>query len=314
MDYNAVAHPASQYTPRQNPTTPVRFVAMPCEASSKTEQQNQMLVHNHHFTCVRSQLIAFVCIQTLANWSQAVEPLSKQGTLILCGGGKPYNEQVLDTFWEHAGGANANIVIIPTAHPEMDSPDLVPIRIQLLSEPWTRRGVRSVTVCHTMNREEAETEGFAHSLDSATGVWIGGGDQRRLCEIYCGTRFHQALLDLFHRGGTIGGSSAGTAIQSELTILGEADGKTILVPGFGLLPDAVVDQHFLARNRIERLSRAVEVNPDMIGIGVDEYTAAVIQGHDISVVGKSTVSILRPTKIPGKTQLETLRPGSRVKI
>jgi cyanophycinase len=245
-----------------------------------------------------------VCSQALL----LVAELPRQhpaGTLILCGGGKPYNADVLDTFFECAGGTNAKIVVVPTAHPDMDDDKKNSNRISLLSDPWSERGAHSIVVRHTLDREEADSIDFCRAIDEATGVWIGGGDQSRLCETYQGTRFSQSLLALYQRGGVIGGTSAGTAIQSEWTIVGDNDRTTQLRKGFACLPGTIVDQHFLARNRTDRLVRALQQKPGLIGIGIDEYTAAVIHQNQLTVVGASIVTLFQP--IDGKTTFQTLK-------
>jgi cyanophycinase len=235
------------------------------------------------------------------------------GSLVLCGGGRPYNDDVLDAFWQLAGGEKARIVVVPTAHPDMDSPAKVAGRIGLVSAPWTKRGAASVTVRHTLSPDEANSQEFAAPLTEATGVWLGGGDQSRLLAAYRDTLFHREMLALLKRGGVIGGSSAGTAVQSEVTIVGQRDQQTLVERGFNFLPGAVVDQHFIARSRQARLERVVRQHRSLVGMGVDEYTALIIHGNEFSVVGKSTVSVYRCNG-SGDVASRVYRAGDKVEI
>lgn len=215
------------------------------------------------------------------------------GALVMGGGGRPYEPAVLDEVWTLAGGKNAHIVVVPTAHIDMDSRADAPRRIAIASSPWRDRGVKSITVRHTLNRDEADDDDFVAPFRTATGVWISGGDQSRLLETYRDTAVHRELVKLLARGGVVGGTSAGTAVMSELAIVGQRNQQTLLEPGFNLMPGVVVDQHFLARGRQRRLQRVIEQHPEFLGIGVDEHTALVVQCKSLRVVGKSSVTTYR---------------------
>ena len=52
-----------------------------------------------------------------------------------------------------------------------------------------------------------------------------------------------------------------------------------MAAGLGLLPSTVIDQHFEQRNRYGRLLMIVAQSPQLLGIGVDEDTAAVVHGR-----------------------------------
>ena len=97
-------------------------------------------------------------------------------------------------------------------------------------------------------------------------------------------------MALLARGGVIGGTSAGAAIMSRMMIVsGRTEAK--LGQGFDFLPGAVIDQHFLKRNRIKRLLGVVRSHPDLIGLGIDESTALVVdvRGKRLHVIGNSYV-------------------------
>jgi cyanophycinase len=72
---------------------------------------------------------------------------------------------------------------------------------------------------------------------------------------------------------------------------------TQMAAGLGLLPGVVIDQHFEQRNRYGRLLMMVSQSPQLLGIGVDEDTAAVVEGDVLSVLGRGAVTLLDPSNI-----------------
>jgi cyanophycinase len=200
---------------------------------------------------------------------------------MVCGGGK-LPETVRDRFVELAGGGDAKIVVIPTAHTYADRPEA-----QRLLEPWTARKVASAKLLHARSRQEADDAAFVRPLAEATGVWISGGVQARLTGMYLGTEVERQLKGVLARGGVIGGTSAGAAVMSRVMIVSGRTEAT-LGEGFDLLPGTVIDQHLLRRNRMERLLGVVRKHPDLIGLGVDEETALVVdvKARRLSVLGE----------------------------
>src|SRR5262249_48430279 len=79
--------------------------------------------------------------------------------------------------------------------------------------------------------------------------------------------------------------------------------------GFGLIADAIVDQHFSNRGRLPRLLGLLRNYPSQIGIGIDEETAVVIQGTEVSVLGNGTVSVCQPDA--AHPSVRVYRAGSR---
>lgn len=243
---------------------------------------------------------------------QAGDRQPQRGSLVLGGGGRPYDAELLDSFWQLGGGKQGRIVVVPTAHPDMDKPATIPRRIALTTGPWHKRGVKQVTVRHTRSRDEAEAAEFVRPLQDATGVWLSGGDQSRLLEAYRDTAFHRELLALLARGGVIGGSSAGTAVQSQVAIVGWRGEQPLVQPGFNFLPATVVDQHFLARGRQARLERVVKDQPALTGLGIDEFTTLIVQDASLRVVGRSTVSVYRADG--ERLKVREYRSGEKIEL
>src|SRR5262249_49918071 len=104
--------------------------------------------------------------------------------------------------------------------------------------------------------EEADAR-IAKMIDEADAVFLGGGDQVKLIAALSGTRTEKAIAELYARGGVVGGTSAGAAAVTQLTMAGgEIDIEGNLVeqyigPGLGLLGyDAIIDTHFSERRRL----------------------------------------------------------------
>lgn len=176
------------------------------------------------------------------------------------------------------------LVLIPTASEEADRAR----ERERMREPWLRRGLQNVVVLHARDREEAQGPGFVEPLRTASCAWLVGGRQGRLEERYVGTPVEHELHALLRRGGVVGGSSAGSAILSRVMIH-HGNPEPVEGTGFGILPGIIVDQHFLARQREPRLVTMLERHPELVGFGIDEATALVIQGDRWRVVGRSVV-------------------------
>jgi cyanophycinase len=214
-----------------------------------------------------------------------IEPAGVPGTLFLAGGGR-LPPEVLTRFVVLAGGEAGRLVVIPTATARAAADD----GAETLAV-WRERGLTDVVVLHTRDRTEADRPEFVAPLRTATAVWIGGGDQNRVAEAYLDTLVEAELRALLARGGVVGGTSAGTAVQSCLMIAGGRE-TARTARGFDHLPGFVLDQHFAARNRQARLAGVLAANPGHVGLGVDEGTALVVAGRRLDVVGRGSVHVL----------------------
>jgi cyanophycinase len=121
----------------------------------------------------------------------------------------------------------------------------------------------------------------------------------------------EALYKLLGRGGVIGGSSAGAAIMTRVMING-GNPEPEITTGFNLLPGVILDQHFLKRNRLPRLTAAIRANPGLIGLGIDEATAIVLENGKYKVIGESYV--IRMAMVDGKLQIEAFKDGDIIPL
>jgi cyanophycinase len=136
------------------------------------------------------------------------------------------------------------------------------------------------------------------ALEAATLIWMPGGDQNRFMKAIAGTGLDDVIRARYEAGAIVGGTSAGAAVLSDAMITGDADlksltaGKTVLAKGLGLWRDAIVDQHFLQRQRGNRLISAVLDHSALVGVGIDEGTAVIVRGAAFTVVGRSSVVVV----------------------
>jgi len=234
--------------------------------------------------------------------------VENKGALVICGGGD-LPEQIFDEFVALAGGVNAKIVMIPTAYP-FDSL----AEAERCYGGWFELDVASVHFIDSSSRDAADDDELIDALHHATGVWLGGGDQGRLADIYVGTKVQKAIQKVVERGGVVGGTSAGASAMSDLMIRYGSSSRAKLDQGLGLLNRAVVDQHFTQRARIRRLRRILEEHPDMIGLGIDEGTALIVRGNHLKVIGESKVIICRGATDQRVEWLDELSPGEEAHL
>jgi cyanophycinase len=211
------------------------------------------------------------------------------GSLVVAGGGR-LGDDLLLKFIELAGGMDAPLVVIPTAagYPSYDQDAGV-------ASDFRRLGAQNVQVIHTDDPAVANSSDFTKVLENAGGVWFGGGRQWRLVDAYAGTRAEEFFRAVLQRGGAIGGSSAGATIQGSYLARGDTKDNQIMMGdhevGFGFIKNIAIDQHVLARNRQFDLFTILDQRPELLGIGLDEGTAIIVQGDTFEVMGPSYVLV-----------------------
>jgi cyanophycinase len=222
------------------------------------------------------------------------------GPLLAIGGAedKLGKRDVLSRFVGYAGGADGRIAVIPIAS------GLGPDVVDLYSALFRKLGVGSVIGVRPETRAEAEDPKVVAELDDVTGIFMTGGNQLKLSQVITGTAFGQAILDANAFGVTVGGTSAGASVLSTHMVAFGSGGATPkqrmtqLAAGLGLLDGCVIDQHFAQRNRYGRLLMLVAQSPALLGIGVDEDTAAIIHyGSVLEVAGRGVVTVMDGSRV-----------------
>lgn len=231
-------------------------------------------------------------------------PLSAEngeGDLLVIGGAedKLGRRTILTEFIERAGGPDARIAVVPTAS------SLGPEIIEVYAALFTRLGAGEVYGVRPEDRTQASDPALVRELERATGIFMTGGNQLKLSTVIAGTPFGRAVVEARGRGVTIAGTSAGASIQSSHMVAFGPGGSTPkqrmtqVAAGLGLVEDCVIDQHFAQRNRYGRLLMIVSQSPQLLGMGVDEDTAAIItrtDGCDIMrVAGRGSVTLMDGT-------------------
>ncbi|MFZ9887408.1 MAG: cyanophycinase [Myxococcota bacterium] len=223
----------------------------------------------------------------------------RRGYIVPVGGAedKEADVAVLRRFVEVSGGSDARIAIIPTASQLKDTG-------ARYEELFRRLEVREAFSLPFGTRDDAQHEPWLVQLESATGIFLTGGNQLRISAVLGGTPVAKAIRRLNAKGVTVGGTSAGAAILSEHMIAyGEAGatphaGQASLAPGLGMTNRVIIDQHFRQRDRLGRLLSALAYNPFAVGLGLDEDTAAFIDPDDVvHVVGSDAITVVDPSAL-----------------
>ena len=230
-------------------------------------------------------------------------PTSSRGHLLVVGGG-PIPREVTQRFVDLASAkGRARIAVLPMASAVASTgPEKVAELKSLGADAFVL----------VINRGNADADSVQRLLAAATAVWFPGGDQSRITAAMSGTRSATTLREAWLRGAVIGGTSAGAAVMSATMITGDEkrlggnrppsdssqayitiDRDNIVTsPGFGLIDNAIVDQHFVRRKRQNRLVSLVLEKPDLIGIGIDESTALLVRPDGMWEILGASVAVV----------------------
>lgn len=234
-----------------------------------------------------------------------------QERLMLVGGGKRPPEAI-KRFVEWAGNEKARILIIPwaTSVPQesFDS-------IKKDFSAYQSAAFENAPIAPLDAEERAR---FLTQLKNASGIFFTGGDQNRIMDVLQDAELYNALREKYKAGAVFGGTSAGTAVMSDPMLTGEANLKIIdgtkvgVRKGLGLLPNAIVDQHFILRQRENRLFGIILQNPSMLGIGIDENTALLVEDNRrAEVVGQTQVMFVDGKTKKATFQIHLLKAGEQ---
>jgi len=218
----------------------------------------------------------------------------ERGSIIPIGGAeqKLGDPRILRRFVDLCGGSDADIVVIPTASQLVDTGARYE---QLFSE----LGAGRVTSVDFDSRADGDDPARLDRIEQATGIFLTGGNQLRITTMLGGTGVARLIRTLNAHGVHVAGTSAGASVLSEhMMAFGKeggspSAGSVRLAPGLGLTNRFVIDQHFRERDRLGRLLAALAYNPFVVGIGLDEDTAAFIRPDNmLEVEGSGTVTIV----------------------
>lgn len=222
-----------------------------------------------------------------------------RGQLVIIGGAedKEGDCKILREFVRRAGGVNARIVVmtVATELPREVGENYIKV--------FERLGAEDVRIVDTVNREDGSSSTYLEAIEKATGVFFTGGNQARITSILKDTEIDAAIHKRYSEGIVVGGTSAGAAMMPDVMIV-DGDSETNprvevveMGPGMGFLPGVVIDQHFLQRGRLGRLISALAQQPAVLGFGIDENTAIVVNDNQFEVIGEGAVTVVDESAI-----------------
>lgn len=220
---------------------------------------------------------------------------------------------VLQEFVHRAGGESANIIIFP-------QPSILRKTGDEYAHLFLDFGAHSARSLEFRTRAESFDKSFLKAVQSASGIFISGGTQMRLPAMIGGTPLEAEILSAYKRGVIIAGTSAGAAAMSRVMIAYGKSGPTPresiaqFSPGLGFTEKIVFDQHFRQRDRLGRLLYMIASNPGLLGVGIDEDTAAIVEDEScITVTGTGAVTIVDGSMIEA-TNVAEIESGGAVAV
>lgn len=265
--------------------------------------------------------------QTLRHGSGKVSP----GHLFIIGGGEKTDSLMKALLKVSATGKSDYVVILPMSSEEPDS------SVYFARKDFAEVGIEKVVGFNFLENGPV-TPSRLDSIRKARLIFITGGDQSRFMKIVGKGPIYAAIHNAFENGSTIAGTSAGAAVMSKKMITGNnlkhpdyagkfptiEPGNIELKEGLGLVENLIVDQHFIKRQRMNRLITVALENPDEICVGIDESTAIIITGNSFTITGENQVIVLRNLLKSKKVQhnllggrgleMDVLLPGETYEI
>lgn len=214
------------------------------------------------------------------------------GPLIVIGGheDKEGERLILKEVAKHLEGRKLVLATVASRRPEG--------YLDAYRQGFDGLGVGEIVELYVDSRAETHDPDKLALFDDAGGVFFSGGDQLRISSQIGDTPIEEAVRRIWENGGVLAGTSAGASVLSDTMLVRGSSvasyriGDLDMAPGLGLVRDVIIDQHFAERGRIGRLLGAVAHSPRVLGIGIDEDTAIVIEGDDFHVVGSGAVYVV----------------------
>ena len=225
-------------------------------------------------------------------------------------------EGILSHVVQQAGGIHSKIVVIPTA-------SSIPKEVgENYLKAFDTLGCKDVTVLDIRSRKDAASANTLRHVKAAQCIMFSGGDQSKISKFIGDTALHKILLERYKNDVdfVIAGTSAGAMAMAEEMIAGGSSTKSFVKDavkmknGLGLIPQLVIDTHFIQRGRFGRLAEAVAKHPSLLGIGLAEDTGIIIKnGKDCTVIGSGMALIFDPRKLKHNNE-KILKPGTPMSL
>ncbi|QTC90271.1 cyanophycinase [Brevundimonas goettingensis] len=218
--------------------------------------------------------------------------MADAGPLIIIGGheDKEGERVILKAVAERVQGRKLVIATVASHEPEG--------YFESYRKGFEGLGVGELVELYVEERSESQSEAALAILENAGGIFFSGGDQLRISSQIGDTPVERRIREMHASGAVIAGTSAGASVMSETMLVKGASsesyriGELHMAPGLGLVRDVIIDQHFAERGRYGRLLGAVAHNPRLLGIGIDENTAVVVEGRRLRVLGSGAAYVV----------------------
>ncbi|PVM93656.1 cyanophycinase [Caulobacter endophyticus] len=215
-----------------------------------------------------------------------------EGPLVIIGGheDKEGERAILKAVAERIVGGKLVLATMASRAPEG--------YYETYSQAFAGLPVGELVELYVQDRAEAHDPDKLAVLDGAAGVFFSGGDQLRISSQVGDTPIEARIREIWRTGGLLAGTSAGASVMSDTMLVRGASAETHrigdlqMAPGLGLVRDMIIDQHFAERGRIGRLLGAVAESPRVLGVGIDEDTAVILEGEAFCVIGSGAVYIV----------------------
>jgi cyanophycinase len=216
-----------------------------------------------------------------------------KGRLILIGGAEDREGEMLILRQVAARARGGRLAVITAASSEPKEMWAMYRRI------FEQLGVKDVVHLEIKDRDDAYRADSVQLLKGVKVIFFTGGDQVRITSYLGGSPVCDSIRRAYEDGATLAGTSAGTSCMSETMLVGGSAEEShkigsalFMAPGLGLISNVIIDQHFAERGRIGRLLGAVAQNPRILGIGIDENTAILVENGRFRVFGAGAVYVM----------------------
>ncbi|MET3666523.1 cyanophycinase [Caulobacter sp. 1776] len=215
-----------------------------------------------------------------------------EGPLIIIGGHEDKEGEmvILKAVAERLEGGRLVLATIASHEPDG--------YFETYQKAFAALGVTDLVELYIEDRAETHAAEKLALLDAAAGVFFSGGDQLRISSQIGDTPIEARIREIWRGGGVLAGTSAGASVMSDTMMVRGSSAETHrigdlqMAPGLGLVRDTIIDQHFAERGRIGRLLGAVAQSPRVLGVGIDEDTAIILQNHAFEVIGSGAVYVV----------------------
>jgi len=206
------------------------------------------------------------------------------------------SEGILWRVVNESGGQNAKILVITSAS---SVPDEV---AQNYLDAFTKLGCSRVKTLYVDSTQMAESDDVLDLLHWCDCLMFSGGNQSKITEFMKDTKFHEILMERYRNEHfVIAGTSAGAMCMAHEMIAGGSStesffkGAVLMSKGLSLLPELIIDTHFIQRGRFGRTAEAVAHFPKLWGVGLAEDTGFIIrEGHKAEVIGSGMIILFDP--------------------